>query len=186
MQGKYLELPLQRNRGGQAANGLVTRLEFGAFQKSRRSSLPFSSEPQNSAAETDVHIPADRQGALKDRHLLLDSRPIENFGPRIDCGLEFRLWHRVDHLPDGLVALHPGLVVNRRAWQATKRRPDENRTPGCPRFRSSDFQEKFAPVHPQQDEPITQQNDRAAEERFKPCAGQPKEIGTQVDAQGAV
>src|SRR5215472_1420659 len=57
---------------------------------------------------------------------------------------------------------------------------------GCERLRRSDFQEKFAAVHPQQDEPITQQNDGAAEERFKPCAGQPKEIGTQVDAEGAV
>ena len=48
-----------------------------------------------------------------------------------------------------------------------------------------DLQEQFLPIQPKQHQPIAQQNRGAAKKWFQPCAGEVKEIPTQVDAEGA-
>src|SRR5207244_13563537 len=78
-----------------------------------------------------------------------------------------------------------------RPRNGKRAKPCRSRLSGSPEFASvetpsSDLQEEFAAVHPEQDEPITQENDGAAEEGFKPYARELKEIPTQVDAKGAV
>jgi hypothetical protein len=49
-----------------------------------------------------------------------------------------------------------------------------------------DLQEQLSPVHPQQDQPITQQNRCASEEWLQAGSGELEKIRTQVDAQAAV
>src|SRR5215831_528997 len=70
-------------------------------------------------------------------------------------------------------------------WGDCKENPSRNHTGRIAarkvtaiRFLTSDLQEQFAPVHPQQHEPITQQNRGAAEEGLKPCAGELKKVPT--------
>jgi len=54
---------------------------------------------------------------------------------------------------------------------------------GC---QALDLQEQFPPIQPKQYRPIAQQNRGAAKKWFQPCAGEVKEIPTQVDAEGAI
>ena len=52
---------------------------------------------------------------------------------------------------------------------------------GC---QALDLQEQFPPIQPKRHQPIAQQNRGAAKKWFQPCAGEGKEIPTQVDAEG--
>ncbi len=54
---------------------------------------------------------------------------------------------------------------------------------GC---QALDLQEQFPPIQPKQHQPIAQQNRGAAKKWFQPCAGEVKEIPTQVDVEGAI